>query len=253
MKKTVSKIMKAGVMAILMLMTILPSADAGEKKNTKSVPVKILQMYDISAEGYSVGNVKAVRTASDENGAVVVKEIWDTEISFSLDGLTYSLKSQETAEYDLNRLRSYTAVITENDSGGKVTANFFNKDIQVETYGKEGKIQKTGFFKKGDYDFTDAYMPLNRLKLKQGKYTKNMLCFQDGSIRIINLRVAQKASVTAAGKTFQCKVLDFDYGVAKGRVWLAEDSLGCFVVQEYSSTEDGPFKRVLTEYKTFGI
>ena len=101
------------------------------------------------------------------------------------------------------------------------------------------------------FDFTIAEVPVERLGLEPGQETTlKMLDLYDVKVKENRMVYEGKEPVEAAGRTFECDVIRFDYKGMAGTMWLGKDELGHFIVKEEAvSSKNGPFTLAMTEYR----
>lgn len=224
-----------GLILSLLFMLVSASMGAGEmtKRSTK---------YDISINWYDMG-VLEESWVHDHSGNVRLTSVE----TIDAHGFDYSVH----ADFLWSKGIIKNLSITENDAGKKttITGSASEKAIALNVKAQSRKEQ-TGEFPFADFDTTFAGLVpyLAKKDFPKGKMTLRILDTGAGEIVDAKIEISDTDKLRRNGRSFECIKVRYKSEGVKATLWIAEDSMGPFVVKDVSSSEIGRVVQDLTHY-----
>jgi len=227
-------------------------ANIDSTESSQIQPESSVEMvYDMLSQGFRMGSVTVTRTMVQEKGQRTVEEKTVMKIKVDIPSNEYSLDSTETASIGPKGLTKYEGTFDENGTKSAIKAKLEDDNLVVRTRMGEGEQWLTMEFPTKGYDFTSSEVPPEE-RLKGGEQaTLNWLSLYEMAVAKVKVKRVGKESIKVGNRTFDCEILTFDNKEmeSSGKVWVAKDSLGPFLVKEDGREPTGPFTLVLTKYE----
>ena len=198
-------------------------------------------VYDLFMECKDIGDVTLTRISDNDS--------FRTEESMELrqSGLwgTWTLSTTGTVIMGPDGILHFEYVISENGKKYRVFGERNGNELWCKKGNKDGlRIAIDAF------DTTVGQLPAFLLK--------NTLGYRNKQLRVLDvteLRVDPyvfdddgRERVSAAGRSFECRVFKAKTPGGHSTWWIAEDAMGAFTVKEVGKDKDGPYEFILRKY-----
>lgn len=241
----------AGCTALVALVMSAPIGVAfAQEREATAGGVQLV--YAMSSQGYPFGSITLTRRAAEHEGKRVVEEKTVTEMDYTTGSERHTSKSNELAWIGPEGLVKYDATFTENGETTMMKVRWSDDSLLVRSRFAEGDEWAGVEFEKGQFDFTlPENPPLKRVAQAGGKTTLKWLSFYEMAIAPVKIEHLGKERRKAGNTSFDCDIIVFDnpsMGLG-GKIWIAQDRMGPFLLREEGRNPDGPFTMQVTEYR----
>lgn len=236
--------------AIILALFTSGAAWAQDSKDTTNT---VQLTYRMSSMGYPFGTIAVTRQSIEHNDKPIVEEKTVTTMDLSNNGETNTITSEEVAWIGPEGLIKYDATFDENGQVTLLKARWLDNSLSVKARLGEGDEWTGVEFDRRDFDFTTPEMlPIRSVLSAGGKATVNWLSFYEMATAPVTIEYQGKDKRNVGNRSFDCKVFVFDnpqMGLS-GKIWIATDVHGPFLLREEGRSPDGPFTMQVTDFQT---
>lgn len=246
-RKSLISIASVMMLAVSLFFVIGLTATAATPKNAD---MKINELrYAMEAQGMNFGNTTMTREFVQESGQKLLQEKTITYIMLSVQN---TISSEEVAKFNKDEdLVSYKGSHATGPDTIRVEAEIWNNSLVVSGSTQGGELEPWIEVNRKDYDFTSLHIPMDKLKLGKKETVKRFLDFGDENFtnHKNKMKLVGKEKQTIGDFEFDCQIVAIDFGHIKGKMWIAKDKFGYFLLKEEAvSTEMGPFTMKVVDY-----
>ena len=203
--------------------------------------------YDLHAKGLKVGRVVTTRSRVTDGGRSAQRTEVTTAVDVNLLVYRYRLSSREVF---LSDDRGVYALDVEREEDGvrEVARGRLEEGAFRLTLTETGAV-RTLSFPRGDYDCCSLDAP--ELALQPGQsVTRRVLSV--GSYTLLDRTYAclREERVTAGGRSYPCRVVDFTDALKSGRRWYLADEFGFCIVRQDGRDKAGAYSLRLVRAET---
>jgi|GEM_PF-6549580 len=206
--------------------------------------------YEMSSNGLIWGDSIIKRSIIIKNNQRFMLEETDTN---TMTTPAETVDSKETFLLDADQnIVEYTALHINNTDTTRVAAEVMGRDLVVRGSETGAQLHDWMRVNRGHYHFTSLYMPIGRLDLSEETSVKRFIDFGDDHFTIHEnkMTLVGRETVRMGEISFDCQIITIDFGHIKGRLWIAKDKWGYFLIKEEANLEGtGPFEITLVQYR----
>ncbi len=202
--------------------------------------------YDVYAEKSKIGELEVVRKKSSRDGmsTTVIDTAMQLRVKTFLS--SYTLDTKEHVVMNPKGVITYRADNAENGAKSHIEGNLKNDEFFL----KIQEAEKVYNFPLPPLGYDPAMMVLVEHS-KSSDAQENTLTFLDpDTFEFQNEQRTDRGeeTLTIAGNTFFCRLIEFKTPSSRGKRWIAKDAIGPFLVKEVGSDRDGRYSLLMTLY-----
>ncbi|MEQ6124029.1 hypothetical protein AAON49_07520 [Pseudotenacibaculum sp. MALMAid0570] len=207
--------------------------------------------------GADIGGIQSTRQVDQTQNTLLIKDEIYGVIGIA-DGV--EVNNTETLWIGARGAEKYQGefVQTNNDTITNISFQLRNDNFLDYYYqtSYDSSPYHLELFKGVDYHWSTIYIDPTNRELEQGVTYNDRKVLDVSFARTMNLteKFLRMENYTVDGYTFECHVMEIDYGHVIGEIWVAKDELGWFLVYEdATATQDptapeGAFELVMDSY-----
>ena len=205
---------------------------------------KSVSKFSIYSHGIRIGDASSTSSRGDGNTIIFSNS---TRIDANFVVRSYSLDSKENAIVGKNGTVSYSRTSLEN--GKSVIAKGLLENGQFKLNIMENDVKRAMFIPRTEYDFTTMECPETLLMQVGEKKSIRLLDLENMEVVKRHYTWIRNEEVRIGGKSYNCRVIDFEDKNKKCRRWIRLDDLGVIVARQDGSGKAGTYSVRMVEYK----
>ncbi len=201
--------------------------------------------FSIHSHGIRIGDASSTCSRGDDN-TIIFSNATRIEANFIVR--SYSLDSKEYAVVGKNGTVSYSRTSLEN--GKSTVAKGLLENGQFKLNIMENDVKRSTFIPRTEYDFTTMECPETLLTQVGEKKSIRLLDLENMEVVKRHYTWIRNEEVRIRGKSYNCRVIDFEDKNKKCRRWIRPDDLGVMVARQDGSGKAGTYSVRMVEYKS---
>lgn len=233
------------VSAIALAATGDPKAPQVSLPASQDPDVQVRMQYRFLLEGEKVGTIRTTRkrlATKDQQASAVIN---DSDMKIEIPEARYALVATSHAVTIGGVIERYRVDTVENGVSSRVVAKRESPAMVIERV--VGDKPRRFTVPMSEFDGTTAEFPEGALDAGAMKSLR-ILDLDEIAIDKVAVKNVGQETIAVEATSFVCRVIEFKGKKERGRRWVAEDSLGFFLVKEMGTSRDGLYAIVLTAY-----
>ncbi len=206
---------------------------------------KRVSKFSIHSHGIRIGDASSTCSRGEDNTVVFSNS---TRIDANFIVRSYSLDSKEHAIVGKNGTVSYSRTSQENGKSTVVKGVLVNGHFKLHI--TESGSKRSRSIPQSEYDSTTMECPETLLNHVGEKKSIRLLDLENLEVVKRNYTWVRNEDVRIAGKTFNCRVIDFEDKNKKCRRWIRPDDVGVMVARQDGSGKAGTYSVRMVDYKS---
>lgn len=201
--------------------------------------------FSIHSHGIRIGDASSTCSRGDDNTIIFSNS---TRINASFIVRSYSLDSREYANVGKNGTVSYSRTSLENGKSTVVKGLLENGQFKLNI--TENDSKRTISIPRIEYDFTTMECPETLLTQVGEKKSIRLLDLENLEVVKRNYTWVRNEEVRVGGKSYNCRVIDFEDKNKKCRRWIKPDDIGVIIARQDGSGKAGTYSVRLIDYRS---
>lgn len=237
-ERTLARTVQCMMMVLALVLLGTPSARTSE--GTKE------SRYKIYSRGLRVGDLTSTITRQTGSGGRVLKFASSCSIKANFVVYSYAMENREEALVGENGTVSYLRTERENDKKRRVEGKLVDGRFHLQV--EENGATRSVVIDRDRYDATTMECPEVAMKKEGDHLQLRLLDFETLSVVTRKYAWVKSEDVTMGGKTFHCRVIDFEDANKKCRRWVKPDDPGVIITRQDGRGKNGSYSLRMTDY-----
>lgn len=202
--------------------------------------------YKIYSRGIRVGELVSSISHLPGSGEKVLKFVSTCSINANFVVYSYAMENREEALVGENGTFSYLRTERENESRRRVEGKLVNGKFYLQV--QENGASRTVVIDRNQYDSTTMECPEVAMKKEGDHLELRLLDLETLSVVTRKYTWVRSEDVTLGGKTFRCRVIDFEDANKKCRRWVKPDGPGVIITRQDGRGKNGSYSLRMIDY-----
>ncbi|WP_145024668.1 hypothetical protein [Geobacter argillaceus] len=195
--------------------------------------------YKIYSRGIRVGELVSSISHHPASGEKVLKYVSTCSIKAHFVVYSYTMENREEALVGEGGTFSYLRTERENESKRRVEGKLVNGKFHLQV--QENGVNRTVVVDRNQYDSTTMECPEVAMKKEGDHLELRLLDFETLSVVTRKYTWIKSEEITVGGKTFHCRVIDFEDANKKCRRWIKPDEPGVIITRQDGRGKNGSY------------
>lgn len=227
-------------MMVALALVLLGAPSARTSEGTKE------SRYKIYSRGLRVGELTSTISHQPGSDGKILKFASTCSIKANFVVYSYAMENREEAMVGENGTVSYLRTERENDTKRRVEGKLVDGRFHLQV--QENGSTRSVVIDRNRYDATTMECPEVAIKKEGDRLELRLLDFETLSVVTRKYTWVKSEEVTLGGKTFRCRVIDFEDANKKCRRWIKPDDPGVIITRQDGRGKNGSYSLRMTDY-----